>query len=176
VSDIEQRMWTWLESTDATEPGASFILSPRSARELLGKIGSARGHADDEAEEPLTDDPLTEGDLAADREPWSATKHRLAESVARTMLSDPNFRHWVEVEMAGMVKKQTSGERLLEHAQTMFEIGQEPGRVWFWINGLKTYGDGETWTEAYHDTLDEIGYALTALWDAYEAGRAGEAG
>ena len=34
MSDIEQQMWAWLESPDAAEPGACFILSPRSVRGL----------------------------------------------------------------------------------------------------------------------------------------------
>jgi uncharacterized protein (DUF433 family) len=120
------------------------------------------------------DESITEEDLNAYRESSGAAKHRFVVNVARRMLSDPDFRNSVEVEMARMLKEQSYGERLLEQARAMFMIGVDPGRIWVWINGLKTYGAGETWGEARNDTLDEIEYALQELWDAREAAGEGE--
>jgi uncharacterized protein (DUF433 family) len=114
------------------------------------------------------DELITEEDLNAYRESSAAAKHRVVVNIARRMLSDPNFRNSVEAEMARMLKEQSYRDRLLEQARAMFQIGEDPGRIWCWINGLKTYGAGETWGEARNDTLDEIGYALQELWDARE--------
>lgn len=76
-----------------------------------------------------------------------------AQRVAERMLSDPQFRYDVEAELA---KAQDTDHKRLKQLREMFALGDDPGRVWIWINGLKTFGEGDTWTEAYHDALDEI--------------------
>lgn len=132
----------------------------------LNRFFSAEGSDDSTIGE---EKPTTEADRTAHRELSAAAKQRVVVSVARKLLSDPDFRNAVEVEMAEMQKVQGYRERLLEQASAMFMIGVDPGRIWVWINGLKTYGEGETWGEAHTDTLDEIAYALQELWDARQA-------
>jgi len=110
-----------------------------------------------------TDEPITEAELEAYRESNAPVQRRIVEKVARMMLADPGFRYRIEAEMDN---ERASTNPQLDQARAMFEIGQDPGRIWVWITGLKTYGEGDTWLAAYHDTLDEIGYALQELWAA----------
>jgi len=113
-------------------------------------------------------EPLSADELQAYKQLPARERHLLAVEVARQLLADPDLRHAVEVEMReqqGISRRSGS----LRNAQEMFLIGADPGRIWVWINGLKTYGEGETWPEAHNDTLDEIGYALQELWEAREA-------
>jgi uncharacterized protein (DUF433 family) len=173
VVDIIRTLRASGYSTQATAD--YFRIDPEIVEACRVYEARHREEIDEEIDSTVPDDePVTEGDLDDYRESSAATKHRVAVNVARTMLSDPDFRNSVEAEMARMRKEQSYRDRLLEQARAMFQIGEDPGRIWCWINGLKTYGAGETWGEARNDTLDEIGYALQELWDAREAAGEGD--
>lgn len=87
-----------------------------------------------------------------------------ARAVARRLLHDPQFRYEVEATVEDEHRVQTEREKLVQRARATFEIGVEDNQVWIWINGLKTFGIGDTFAEAYHDALDEITYAIQTLW------------
>jgi hypothetical protein len=137
-----RRIRAWLESGEADEPGSCFIVSPESARELIERLPPERGTA------------------AAAQE---------AAEVAERMLRDPQFRYDL---LAHLDKEGPVPMTQVALAAAMFEIGVEKDQVWIWIHGLKTFGVGDTFVEAYHDVLDEIGYALRELWAARDKANA----
>jgi hypothetical protein len=104
-----------------------------------------------------------------DRRSGYAKKRREAQEVARRMLRDPQFRYDVVDQLDEERGKRPCLDRRLEQARSMFEIGDEQGQIWIWINGLNTFGIGDSFFEAYSDALDEIGMALYELWDARRA-------
>jgi hypothetical protein len=87
-----------------------------------------------------------------------------AHEVAKRMLRDPKFRYDVEARLADEMKPRPYRDRLAQLAAPMFDMREENGQVWIWINGLQTYGVGDDFHEARRDALDEIDYALEVLW------------
>jgi hypothetical protein len=62
--------------------------------------------------------------------------------VARRLHHDPQFRYDVEAAIEADRGARPAREKRLEHASSTFEVGEENGQVWIWINGLHTYGEG----------------------------------